>query len=153
MKNKKIIKSFETIVPTEFQKEKMLTTILAKRKAPSWHQSWYGQALSIAMLVILVCVIAIPKENTSLKQARNMPPATAAHRAGFMFQYQGNTYTALSQVQKNKEFVGPYLFTIVKGDTELLGASVYEDLISKERVLVLFEGQYQIFQRNVEEEK
>lgn len=146
MKNKNIIDTLNTILPSNDEKEKILSNILNNKNLK--HSKFrVNSAFKIVVLASSLCItFFLAKEyyDKPLDPNTRMTPMTISNSDIINFSYNNVIYERLGEISNLNNLKGDLLFVIKDNNNPFFGAEVYKNKANiNNTVLVYFNGIYE----------
>jgi len=145
MKNKNVIETFNSILPSNDEKEKILSNILNTKKVKSSKFN-LNFALKTTALVSSLCIIFLLtkgyKDKPSVPDTR-MTPMIISNFDIITFSYNDILYEKLGEVSDLDSIKGDLLFIVEDKNNPYFGAKIYKNKFNESTVLVYFNDSYE----------
>lgn len=141
MKNKNVIDTLNSILPTNDEKEKILSNILNNKKSNSYN---FNSTLKIAVLASSICItffLAKGYNDKQLAPNTRMMPISAPDV--IIFSYNNVTYERIGEISDLDNLKGKLLFVVEDNTSPYFTAEVYENKTNNNTVLIYFNGIYE----------
>lgn len=138
MKNKEILHRLDAIVPTESQKQKMLTKVLEKKTKRPFLFLFRGATLVTTLLLLFF----IGEDRTS-----EIPISKSISRTSLSYLFvEGVCYERIERPVLESQ-IGEYISTI----KEIGQGVIYKDKKEEKNIIVFVDGAYRMYQKCEEE--
>ena len=145
MKNKNIIDTFNSILPSNDEKEKILSNILNTKKVKSSKFN-LNFALKTTALASSLCIAFLLtkgyKDKPSVPDTR-MTPMIISNFDIITFSYNDILYERLGEVSDLDSIKGNLLFIVEDKNNPYFGAKIYKNKFNESTVLVYFNDSYE----------
>lgn len=141
MKNKNVIDTLNSILPTNDEKEKILSNILNNKKSNSYN---FNSTLKIAVLASSICITFFLTKGYNDKQLApntRMMPISASDV--IIISYNNVTYERIGEISDLDNLKGKLLFVVEDNTSPYFTAEVYENKTNNNTVLIYFNGIYE----------
>lgn len=141
MKNKNVIDTLNSILPTNDEKEKILSNILNNKKSNSYN---FNSTLKIAVLASSICITFFLTKGYNDKQLApntRMMPISACDV--IIISYNNVTYERIGEISDLDNLKGKLLFVVEDNTSPYFTAEVYENKTNNNTVLIYFNGIYE----------
>ena len=145
MKNKNVIDTFNNILPSNDEKEKILSNILNNEKSKS-SKLTLKSTLKIAILVSSLCItffLAKYYKDEPLAPNTRMAPMTISNSDIISFSYNNILYEKIGEISNLDNVKGKLLFVVEDNNNPYFGAEVYENKTNTNTVLIYFDNIYE----------
>lgn len=145
MKNKNIIDALDSILPTNDEKEKILSNILNNKKISSSKFS-LNSTFKIVALASSLCItffLAKGYKDKPLAPNTRIAPMTISNSDNISFSYNNVIYERLGEVSDLDNLKGNLLFVVEDNANAYFGAEVYENKTNTNTVLIYFNNIYE----------
>lgn len=145
MKNKNVIDTLNSILPSNDEKEKILSNILNNKKSKSFRFS-LNSTLKIAALASSLCItlfLAKSYKDKPLTPNTRMIPRTASYSDIISFTYNNIVYEKIGEISDLDNLKGQLLFVINDNSNPYFGAEVYKNKTNNNTVLIYLNGIYE----------
>lgn len=145
MKNKNVIDSLNSILPSNDEKEKMLLNILNNKNLKSSKFS-LNSTLKIAVLASSLCItffLAKGYKDTPLVPNTKMIPRTISSDDAVSFSYNNIIYKKIGELSDLDNLKGELLFVVEDTTNPYFSAEVYKNKTNNNTVLIYFNGIYE----------
>lgn len=145
MKNKNVIDTLNSILPTNDEKEKILLNILSNKKSKSLKFT-LNPTLKIAVLASSLCItffLAKGYKDTPLVPNTKMTPRTISNVDTVSFSYNNIIYEKIGELSDLDNLKGELLFVVEDNTNPYFRAEVYKNKTNNNTVLIYFNGIYE----------
>lgn len=145
MKNKNVIDTLNSILPTNDEKEKILSNILNNKKS-KFYKFNFKSTLKIAVLASSLCItffLAKGYNDTSLVPNTKMTPRTISNADTVSFSYNNILYEKIGEISDLDSLKGKLLFVVEDNTSPYFTAEVYKNKTNNNTVLIYFNGIYE----------
>lgn len=147
MKNKNVIDTLNSILPSNDEKEKILSNILNNKNLKSSKFS-LNSTFKIAVLASSLCItffLAKGYIDKPLAPNTRIAPMTISNSDIISFSYNNVIYERLGEISDLDNLKGDLLFLVKDNNNPYFGAEVYENKTNNNTVLIYFNGIYEEF--------
>ncbi len=137
MKNKKLKEAYDKILPTKYEKEKMLAQIVGKKEKRGISKRWVQSTLLLTMTCVMLLVVFYPKSE-SHPNLEGPVPSMLRMTEPDKIEYKGECY----------EYVGTHNGReLIRTKEKVIGGSVYQIENQNDSIVVQLEGVYAHYQK------
>lgn len=152
MKNKKVIDTLNTILPSNDEKEKILLNILNNSKNKKSVNFNLNFTLRITALASCFCLIFFFSKDYNNKEQLNpnmrIAPSSISDYDIDKFSYNNITYERIDEIFDLDNSKGKLLFVIDDTENPYFGAEIYENKLNNNTVLIYINGIYKQYKIN-----
>lgn len=142
MKNKNIKEAYDKILPTKYEKEKMLTCIVNKKEKRGFPiKRWVQSTLLFTTACVMLLLVFYSKPEGHPKLEENVPSMLRMMEPD-KIEYEGECYKYVG-IHSGKK--------LIRTKEEVIGGSVYQIENQKDSIVVQLEGVYRHYQKCREE--
>jgi hypothetical protein len=147
MKNKKIINAFDSILPSDDEKNKILSKILESNKTNSSNLN-INKLFKPLVLVTCLCIVIFifnTNYNKELVPETEITPMSINDTSLDTFNYNSNSYKPTGIMYNSSDVHGKILLTIEDVNSSFYGSQVYEGKDGK--IIVYFNNVYKEYEK------